>query len=105
MYKVTKKKKGVQTRYYKALLINYPNEQDVIEFKNSVKKGILSKRAKSGGLIEIHGDGGKGFDWTNGCVALTNSDMDRIYDIASIGMPVNIVGSLTSLNEILSGLK
>ncbi|HEY9115866.1 MAG TPA: L,D-transpeptidase family protein [Bacteroidales bacterium] len=104
MYKVTKKKSGVHTRYYKALLINYPNEQDVEDLKNSQKKGILSKHAKSGGLIEIHGDGGKGFDWTNGCVALTNSDMDKIYSISYVGMPVNIVGSLTSLNEILSGL-
>jgi L,D-peptidoglycan transpeptidase YkuD (ErfK/YbiS/YcfS/YnhG family) len=104
MYKVSKKKSGVHTRYYKALLIDYPNDEDVANFKNLQKKGLLSKRTKSGGLIEIHGDGGKGFDWTNGCVALTNSDMDKIYNIANVGMPVNIVGSLTSLNEILSGL-
>lgn len=104
MYKVTKKKSGVHTRYYKALLIDYPNEQDVANLKSSKKKGLLSKHAKSGSLIEVHGDGGKGFDWTNGCVALTNSDMDKLYNIASVGMPVNIVGSLTSLNEILSGI-
>jgi len=104
MYKVVKKKSGVHTRYYKALLIDYPNNQDEANFRSSQKKGILSKRAKSGGLIEVHGDGGKGFDWTNGCVALDNSDMDKLYNIASVGMPVNIVGSLTSLNEILSGL-
>jgi murein L,D-transpeptidase YafK len=101
-YLVTKKKKGVHTRYYKALLINYPNEQDLAEFKELKKKGIISKRAKSGGLIEIHGDGGRGFDWTNGCVAVTNKEMDKIYEIADIGMPVTIVGSLTSLNEILT---
>ena len=104
MYKITKKKSGAHTRYYKALLLNYPNEQDLADFKAAQKKGIISKRVKSGGLIEIHGDGGKGFDWTNGCVALANNDMDKLYNIASIGMPVNIVGSLTSLNEILAGL-
>jgi len=104
MYKITKKKSGGHTRYYKALLLDYPNEKDKINFKNSQKNGILSKRAKIGGLIEIHGDGGKGFDWTNGCIALTNGDMDRLYNFASVGMPVTIVGSLTSLNEIISGL-
>lgn len=101
-YKVSKKKKGVHTRYYKALLIDYPNEQDLKEIKDLKNKGIISKRAKSGGLIEIHGDGGRGFDWTNGCVALTNSEMDKLYEVATIGMPINIVGSLTSLNEIFS---
>lgn len=104
MYQVTKKKSGGHTKYYKALLINYPNEQDKANFESAVKKGILPRRAKIGGLIEVHGDGGKGFDWTNGCVALTNSDMDKLFKISSVGMPVNIVGSLTSLNEILSGL-
>lgn len=104
MYRVTKKKSGGQTKYYKALLINYPNTQDSKEFKALQKKGIVTKHAKIGGLIEIHGDGGRGFDWTNGCVALKNSDMDKLYKVASVGMPVNIVGSLTSLNEIFSGL-
>jgi L,D-peptidoglycan transpeptidase YkuD (ErfK/YbiS/YcfS/YnhG family) len=104
MYKITKKKKGALTRYYKALLIDYPNDQDKINFQISKEKGLIQKKAKIGGLIEIHGDGGKGFDWTNGCVALSNNDMDKLFNIASVGMPVNIVGSLTSLNEILSGI-
>lgn len=104
MYKVTKKKNSLHTRYYKALLIDYPNEDDKISFQLAKEKGLIQKKAKIGGLIEVHGDGGKGFDWTNGCVALNNNDMDKMFNIASVGMPVNIVGSLTSLNEILSGL-
>jgi L,D-peptidoglycan transpeptidase YkuD (ErfK/YbiS/YcfS/YnhG family) len=50
-------------------------------------------RAGVGSLIEIHGDGGQGRDWTDGCVALSNSDMDRVFARARVGTPVTIVGT------------
>jgi hypothetical protein len=43
-------------------------------------------------LIEIHGEGGRGKDWTQGCVALTNSDIDDLFGRVAIGTPVTIVG-------------
>jgi len=99
-YYVTKKKKNRETKYYKALLINYPNNEDKARYDSEVKKGRISKRTGIGNLIEIHGDGGKGIDWTDGCVALTNEDMDVLYDMTSTGTPVTIVGSLKSLKEV-----
>ena len=39
-------------------------------------------------------------DWTDGCVALTNKDMDIIFDLTRVGTPVTIVGSLKSLHEV-----
>jgi hypothetical protein len=98
-YHVTKKKARKQTKYYKALLINYPNDDDQARYDLNVKKGNIPKRG-IGNLIEIHGDGGKGINWTDGCVALTNDDMDKLFDLVSVGTPVTIVGSLRSLKEI-----
>ncbi len=98
-YHITKKKSRHQTKYYKALLINYPNDEDKARYNTNVKNGTIPKRG-IGNLIEIHGDGGKGINWTEGCVALTNNDMDKLYEAVGVGTPVTIVGSLKSLKEI-----
>lgn len=99
LYKITKKLEGSRTKYHKALLINYPNETDLEEFRKKKEKGLLPSSAKPGSLIEIHGGGGRGADWTEGCVALTNSDMDALYKLVQVGTPVTIVGSMVSLEE------
>ncbi|MFV0378142.1 MAG: murein L,D-transpeptidase family protein [Mangrovibacterium sp.] len=101
IYRVTQKKEGSRTKFYKALLINFPNQEDVSRVAKAKKQGLIPKKANIGGLIEIHGLGGKGVDWTDGCVALRNSDMDALYRLASVGTPVIIVGSLQSLNEVV----
>lgn len=97
-YKVTRKKAGRNTIYYKALLINYPNDQDRVRFRQAIREGQVTAGARIGGLIEIHGDGGQGRDWTDGCVALENSDMDELYALAYVGMPVVVVGRCPSTN-------
>lgn len=99
-YSVTKKKSNKKTKYYKALLINYPNAEDKARFTEDKRRGLISKRTSIGGLIEIHGGGGKGLNWTDGCVAVTNDDMDLVYRWAEVGTPVTIVGSLKTLGEI-----
>jgi hypothetical protein len=102
MYKITKKFDGRKTKYYKALLLDYPNDEDTARFKSEIANGSLPPTAKIGGLIEIHGDGGKGIDWTEGCVALTNREMDLIYRIVKVGTPVTIVGSMVDLDNIVN---
>jgi L,D-peptidoglycan transpeptidase YkuD (ErfK/YbiS/YcfS/YnhG family) len=101
-YKVTKKLSRGSTKYHKALMINYPNKQDVEDFNAMLKRGQLPADAGIGDLIEIHGDGGKGGNWTQGCVALKNSDMDLLFKYVSIGTPVTIIGSTSTLKEFLS---
>ncbi|MCB9069627.1 MAG: hypothetical protein H6629_17725 [Calditrichae bacterium] len=64
------------------MLINYPNELDRRRFNAAKSTGDLSQKAQIGGLIEVHGDGGKGFHWTDGCIALTNTDMDQVFQKA-----------------------
>jgi lipoprotein-anchoring transpeptidase ErfK/SrfK len=44
-----------------------------------------------GGMIEIHGDGtGEARNWTHGCVALHNRDLDRLWHRVNVGTPVVI---------------
>lgn len=84
--------------FYKALLISYPNKQDRNRFEQAKKDGRIPVQSKIGGLIEIHGKGGTGINWTDGCVALSDSDMDRLYDFVEAGTPTIIVGSIKELS-------
>ncbi|MEW5925632.1 MAG: L,D-transpeptidase family protein, partial [Candidatus Zixiibacteriota bacterium] len=68
MYHVTKVNR--HSKYYIAFLLNYPNEADKARFARHKAEGRVDDNAKIGGLIEIHGDGGQGRDWTDGCVAV-----------------------------------
>jgi len=102
IYKITRKVNNRETKYYKALLLNYPNENDVATFEKNKRHGVLSSSANIGGLIEIHGDGGKGKDWTEGCVALSNDDIDKLFAMVNTGTTVTIVGSLIPLQELFN---
>ena len=100
IYSITGKKEGGGTKFHKALLINYPNEDDRKRFLFNKRNGSIPEDANPGNLIEIHGHGGKGTDWTDGCIALINSDMDKIYGQVGVGTKLLIVGSMRSLDEI-----
>lgn len=100
-YTIKSKRSGNKTIYNKSLDINFPNEDDKIRFREAKSRGSIPQNARIGGSIAIHGGGGKGIDWTEGCVALENSDMDKLYAIINVGTPVAIVGSLIPLNKIL----
>jgi hypothetical protein len=102
VYKVLEKKQGVKTKYYKALLLNYPNKADEVRFERLKRTGVIGKNDKIGGLIEIHGGGERGINWTNGCVALSNESMDAVYAKCSINTPVIIIGATNSLEEYLN---
>jgi hypothetical protein len=102
MYKITKKFERSKTKYYKALLLDYPNAEDIVKFKSEIANGTLPASAKIGGLIEIHGNGGKGIDWTEGCVAITDKEIDTVFKISSVGTPVTIVGSMVDLQYLLT---
>jgi len=92
-YRVTEARGPGRTKYYKALLIDYPNAEDRARYAWGKKSGAVPLRAGIGNLIEIHGDGGQGRDWTNGCVALTDRDMDKVFARSRVGTPVTIVGT------------
>ena len=101
MYKITKKFDNGRTKYYKALLLDYPNDEDKRKFKSDIENGSLPATSKIGGLIEIHGNGGKGINWTEGCIALTDKEIDMVYKNVKVGTPVTIVGSAVDLQNAM----
>ncbi len=103
-YRITSKKEGGSTIYHKALLLNYPNDDDRRIFANNKKKGLISRGASIGGLIEIHGNGGKGFNWTSGCISLRDSDISDLCRLVGAGTRVTIVGSIEPLSVVTQGL-
>lgn len=93
-YRVTEVRTPGRTKFYKALMLDYPNPSDLAQFRELKRAGQVPRGAGPGSLIEIHGDGGMGKDWTDGCVALTNADMDRLFVLAGrVGVAVTIVGT------------
>jgi murein L,D-transpeptidase YafK len=80
------------SRFYRSLHISYPNDEDI---QQAASQGV-----SPGGDIMIHGlKNGKSWigkrhrrqDWTDGCVAVTNTEMDEIWDAVPDGTPVKIV--------------
>lgn len=100
-YRITKKKS--KSNYHKALLINYPNEDDRRQFQIAKEKGLVPNQIGIGGLIEIHG-GGKDI-MTYGCIAMNNRDIDELFQIVTVGTPVTIVGAMSSQNRLSSNLE
>jgi hypothetical protein len=93
-YFIVKKREKPKTIYHKALELNYPNLYDEELFYKSIENGHLPWDAEIGGSIEIHGEGGTGSNWTDGCIALKNSDMDSLFNLVEEGTPVTIIGTL-----------
>jgi lipoprotein-anchoring transpeptidase ErfK/SrfK len=88
-YNVVERKDVGQTKFYLALLLNYPNGADRLRHDWAIKNGYLPRDVGIGGLIEIHGEG-IGFDWTEGCIALDNSHMQELFKKIPVGTPVRI---------------
>ena len=90
-YAVAAKKDLGASLYHRALLIDYPNAADRRDHAEAVRRGLVPGGRGPGGLIEIHGSGARGQDWTNGCVALANDDIDRLFAEVAVGTPVTLV--------------
>ena len=77
--------------YYRALDLNYPNREDWTRFETAQQVGLISPYARIGGNIQVHGEGGRGSDWTEGCVAVANEQMDILMEQFGVGDWVTIV--------------
>lgn len=84
--------KNPNSSYYKNLGISYPEEKDL------KRAGELGQ--EPGGDIKIHGlapeyaflgQAHRISDWTHGCVAVTNEEMEEIYKHTPVGVPILIV--------------
>lgn len=103
-YHITSKKDGGNTGYHKAMMLDYPNADDRAHFAQMKQQGLISRRTGIGSLIEIHGNGGRGFDWTSGCVGMKDRDIDDLFHVVGSGTRVTIVGSIEPLSVVTNGL-
>jgi hypothetical protein len=94
-YFVSQRKDVGHSRYHRALLIDYPNDRDWRRYREARADGRVGHTVGIGSLIEVHGNGGTGRDWTEGCIALSDFDMDVVFKHARVGTPVTIVGTTT----------
>ena len=92
-YLVTAKREGGDTQYHRALMLDYPTADDLRRYADARRRGLVPAGRGAGSGIEIHGRGGRGVNWTNGCVALRDEDMDRLFAAVAVGTPVAIVGT------------
>jgi len=100
-----------KSRYHRFLGLNYPdldtasrgffkgkiNKQEWLDIRRAAKAGRRPPQHTAlGGLIGIHGVGDgdidvhQAYNWTNGCVALTNDEIDQLLKWVEVGTPVEI---------------
>lgn len=84
-------------KWHKMFMLDYPTPESWAKFKDRKAKGIIPQSAKIGGGIAIHGTWPHDelvvddyTNWTNGCVALKNEDLDELDGIVDIGTKVII---------------
>jgi murein L,D-transpeptidase YafK len=100
-FQIIKKKSKGATRFYKALLLNYPTVEQTRRFRQAQADGRIPSNQTIGGLIEIHGKADDAQELTRGCVGVENESMDRLFEKATVGMPVTIVGAIQPDNQIV----
>lgn len=94
-YKV--QEKHISGRYNKFIHIDYPNDSAYARFNKLKLQGTIPKDAEIGGDVGIHGVWKGGEDmidmcigWTDGCIAMKNTDVDDLYRIVKPGARVLI---------------
>jgi len=93
-YRVVGHIKGL---FHNFLTVSYPNDEDRRRFAELKKSGALPRDATIGGGIGIHGVDGKQWkgvhkesDWTLGCIALDDDEIDEIVGRVKAGTSVVI---------------
>lgn len=79
------------SKYHLSLRISYP---DSIHRMRAIRRGF-----EPGGDIMIHGlpdeqsslgPAHRDFDWTNGCIAVTNTEIEELWKVVHDGTPIQI---------------
>ncbi len=86
------------SRYHVFMRLDYPNAADRARFARAVADGDLPKSAQIGGDIGIHGAPPqpewksihKTIDWTAGCIAVDDDEIDRVAAMVRDGTTVDI---------------
>lgn len=79
-------RRNPNSQFYLSIGISYPNQTDI--------RRALAMGKRPGGDIFIHGrpkkDRNGKRDWTAGCIAVTNREMEDIYAMVRNGTPITI---------------
>ena len=102
-------------RFYKFMGLSYPglkhaeyglqSRRITLAEYSQIKKAIEARlpppwETRLGGAVGLHGrmldeESGErsyaGLNWTDGCIALANADIEEIYNVVSLGTPVTIL--------------
>jgi murein L,D-transpeptidase YafK len=83
--------RNAHSKFYKAIHISYPSARD--------RAAAREQGASPGGDVFLHGlPNGFGYlgaahrlkDWTDGCIAVTNAEIDEIWGAVPDGTPIEI---------------
>lgn len=83
--------RNAHSQFHKSLHISYPNARD--------RAAARAKGVGPGGDVFVHGlPNGYGFvgashrlkDWTDGCIAVTNDEIEEIWNAVPDGTPIEI---------------
>jgi murein L,D-transpeptidase YafK len=80
-------RRNPNSKFHLSLGISYPDARDVAY--------AIAHGRHPGGDIFVHGDRRRGIDppgrdWTAGCIACSNRDMERLYAMVPNGTPISI---------------
>ena len=84
-------RRNEKSRFYRSIHISYPNQQD--------RRRAAAMGVSPGGDIMIHGlpnglawigSNHRWHDWTDGCLAVTDEEMDEIWRAVPDGTPIEI---------------
>jgi murein L,D-transpeptidase YafK len=93
-----------RSRFHLFLGVSYPSKQDA---ERGLTTGLIGKNVFAqivaansrgtrppwntplGGEVGVHG-GGTGSDWTWGCIALENADIEELWASCPLGTPITI---------------
>lgn len=76
--------RNANSRFHLSLRVSYPNAAD--------RKQAHARGADPGGDIMIHGGTPPGYrrDWTDGCIAVTDREIEEVWSLVATGTPIRI---------------
>jgi murein L,D-transpeptidase YafK len=104
---------AVRSRFHRFVPIDYPSRADAdaalaarrisqadhARILAAHRRGVPPPAdTKLGGDLGLHGEGARwrgesrGLDWTYGCIALADRDLDFVIDRVHVGTPISILG-------------
>lgn len=77
--------RNANSRFHLSLRVSYPNEAD--------RQQAHAQGVDPGGDIMIHGGNSPAwpYDWTDGCIAVSNDEIEEIWSLVPMGTPIRIV--------------